>query len=37
MATTRRSFIKTVAGGTAAAAVGAWAPRTARADKLRQA
>ena len=31
MATTRRSFIKTVAGGTAAAAAGAWAPRTARA------
>ena len=31
MATTRRSFIRTVAGGTAAAAAGAWAPRVARA------
>jgi len=31
MATTRRSFIKTVAGGTAAAAASVWAPRTARA------
>ncbi len=31
MATTRRSFLKTVAGGTAAVTVGAWRPRPARA------